>query len=272
MKPAAFDLLIPDTLGEALDALAQHGDEARIIAGGQSLTAMLNMRLTEPSVLIDISRLADLGTLRIDADGLTVGAATTQGQVASHSDLPTRMPLVAQALTHVGHLQTRNRGTVCGSLCHADPSAEMPLLLATLGGTVTLQSRTATRTLAASEFQTGFMTTARAPDEILTQAHFPSLPSAARWGFREISRRDGDFAIIAMACVAQGDHVRLGVAGVADTPFVEEWQSLTLDQIPDALNAMAWEMGGSDDIHATARYRRELVRRIGKSLIEEVTT
>ena len=132
MKPAPFSIHIPDTIDEAVACLAEHGEEARVIAGGQSLMAMLNMRLAEPSILVDVSRLADLKTLEIGPDGLTVGAATTQAEVFHHPDLATHMPLVREALTHVGHIQTRNRGTVCGSLCHADPSAEMPLLLATL--------------------------------------------------------------------------------------------------------------------------------------------
>lgn len=269
MKPAPFSIHIPDTIDEAVACLAEHGEEARVIAGGQSLMAMLNMRLAEPSILVDVSRLADLKTLEIGPDGLTVGAATTQAEVFHHPDLATHMPLVREALTHVGHIQTRNRGTVCGSLCHADPSAEMPLLLATLGGTVTLQSASGTRTLSASEFQTGLLETAKQQGELCISAHFPSLPSTARWGFREIARRDGDFAIVAMACIADKGTVRLGVGGVSDAPTVEEWTDLSAADIPDALNRLAWKMGGTDDIHASARYRRELVRRIGQKLIEE---
>lgn len=270
MKPAPFSLLIPETVDEALAALAEHGEEARVIAGGQSLGAMLNMRLAEPRVLIDVSRLEALRTIEVTARGLSVGAATTQAEVAAHPELSVHMPVLLEPMAHVGHIQTRNRGTICGSLCHADPSAEMPLMLATLGGTVTLQSASGSRTLAAAQFQTGFMTTARMPEELCTQAQFPSLPASARFGFREISRREGDFAIVAMACVADGTRVRLGVGGVADLPHVEEWDRLERADIPDALNRVAWEMGGYDDIHASARYRRELVRRIGRTLIGEV--
>lgn len=270
MKPAPFSINIPETVDEAVKCLAEHGEDGRVIAGGQSLMAMLNMRLAEPKVLIDISRMADLHKLEIGADGMTVGASVTQAEVFHNPDLAKHMPIVREALSNVGHIQTRNRGTICGSLCHADPSAEMPLLLATLGGTVKLQSTSGVRELAASEFQTGLLETAKRQDELCVSAHFPSLPDTAKWGFREISRRDGDFAIVAMACVADQGVVRLGVGGVSDTPTVEEWNSLSSDDIPDALNRLAWNMGGYDDIHASARYRRELVRRIGKSLIEEV--
>ena len=270
MKPAAFTLLVPETEQEALDSLAEHGEDARIIAGGQSLMAMLNMRLAEPGVLIDISRIQSLQKMHGDRSGLTVGAGITQTQVFEQSDLPQGLDLLHLALRHVGHIQTRNRGTICGSLCHADPSAEMPLLLATLGGTVTLKSKGGTRTLSAAEFQTGPLSTDKRPDELCVEAFFPSLPDSVRFGFREISRRDGDFAIVAMACIAENGRVRLGVGGVADVPTVEEWEMLEADQIPDALNALAWKMGGYDDIHASARYRRELVRRLGKSLIQEV--
>ncbi|MEQ9259151.1 MAG: FAD binding domain-containing protein [Roseovarius sp.] len=270
MKPAPFSIMIPETVEEAVACIAEQGEDARVIAGGQSLMAMLNMRLTEPKMLVDVSRLAELHKLEIGPEGLTVGASVTQAEVFHHADLARHMPIIREALAHVGHIQTRNRGTVCGSLCHADPSAEMPLLLATLGGTVTLQSASGSRTLSASEFQTGLLETARRQDELCVSAHFPSLPASAKWGFREISRRDGDFAIVAMACVADKGVVRLGVGGVSDAPTVEEWDRLAPADIPDALNRLAWKMGGNDDIHASARYRRELVRRIGKTLIEEV--
>lgn len=271
MKPPSFSIHIPETVDEALDSLAEHGDDARVIAGGQSLMAMLNMRLTEPKVLVDISQIAELKTLEVDAKGLTVGAGVRQADVMTDPGVQEHMPLVVEALKHVGHIQIRNRGTICGSLCHSDPSAEMPLLLATLGGTVTLASKSGgQRTLAAGEFQTGMLSTDKRVDELCIRAYFPSLPEDTRWGFREVARRDGDFAIVGLACVAQGDRVRLGVGGVADTPTVEEWVGLAKADIPDALNRLAWKLGGSDDIHASSRYRRELVRRIGKSLIEEV--
>jgi len=269
MKPAPFSYLRAQTVGDAIQALGEHGEEARIIAGGQSLMAMLNMRLTEPGLLIDISRIGDLKRIEVDDRKVRVGAAVTQGELAAHEGAMAALPILGEALTHVGHMQTRNRGTVCGSLCHADPSAEMPLLLATLGGSVSLEGPSGTRTLYAADFQTGMLTTAREADEVCISADFPRLPASARAGFREVARRHGDFAIVAMTCLVDGGNIRLGVGGVADTPVVEEWDSLSSGEVDDALNGLAWRLGGYDDIHASARYRRELVRRLGKALIEE---
>ena len=179
------------------------------------------------------------------------------------------MPLLALAMPHIGHFQTRNRGTVCGSLAHADPSSELPLALATLGGEVVLQSRKARRVLAASAFQTGMLSTARQPDEMVVAARFPVAKPATGVAFREIARRHGDFAVVALAAVAQDGSVRLGVGGMADTPTVRSFDGLDGGPLDEALNAFAWDLGGADDIHASARYRRDMVRRIGRKVIEE---
>lgn len=269
MKPAPFSLLIPDSVDEAVSALAKHGEAARVIAGGQSLMAMLNMRLTEPDYLIDIGRIKDLNRIEVTEKGVTVGAAVTQGALAAHEEAMARVPLIAEALTHVGHIQTRNRGTVCGSLCHADPSAELPLLLCLLGGQVILRSAKGERTLSAEAFQTGMLSTARRPDEIVVSAHFPAAPQGARTAFHEVSRRHGDFAIVALACIVENRSVRLAIGGVADAPVAVTWPDLDLETLDEKLNALAWRLGGYDDIHASARYRRELIRRAGAKLIRE---
>jgi 2-furoyl-CoA dehydrogenase FAD binding subunit len=177
--------------------------------------------------------------------------------------------LLAAAIPHIGHFQTRNRGTICGSLCHADPSSELPLCLVTLGGEVVLRSRRKKRVLKAEEFQTGLLSTAKRPDEMMVAARYPVTRAGWGYAFREISRRHGDFAIVALAAAVGGGKVRLGVGGVADKPAVREWDNIDDQDLPDALNDFAWELGGSDDIHATARYRREMVRRLGRKLIEE---
>ena len=179
------------------------------------------------------------------------------------------LPIVAQALPNIGHFQTRNRGTVCGSLCHADPSSELPLCLALLGGEVELSSKRDTRRLSADDFQIGVLTTAKEPDEMATCAIFPKAAEGTSYAFSEFHRRHGDFAIVAVAAMRSGNTVRLAVGGVADRPEVREWQGLENNVIDDALNEFAWDMGGSDDIHATARFRRELVRHMGRQLIEE---
>src|SRR5690606_20304142 len=168
----------------------------------------------------------------------------------------------------VGHFQTRNRGTVCGSIAHSDPSSELPLCLATLDGEVELRSANGVRRLRASEFQTGMLSTARQPDEMVVAVRFPRH-GADGAGFREVARRHGDFAIVALAARATADGVVLGVSGVADRPAVRAVGAAQGEELAEALNAFAWEMGGSDDIHATARYRRDLVRRLGPQVIEE---
>jgi 2-furoyl-CoA dehydrogenase FAD binding subunit len=269
MKPPSFDYARCDTVDDALQLLAERGDDARIMAGGQSLMAMLNMRLVKPSILVDIAEVDELRYVKEEPSLVEFGASITQAAVEAWPDLRQRVPLVAAALPHIGHFQTRYRGTVCGSLCHADPSSELPLCLATLGGEVVLRSRRKKRVLAAKEFQIGLLSTAKRPDEMMIAARYPT--ARARWGyaFREVSRRHGDFAIVALAAAVGDGKVRLGVGGVADKPMVREWDKIDDKDLPDALNDFAWELGGSDDIHASARYRREMVRRLGKKVIEE---
>lgn len=269
MKPAQFDYLSADSMDEALDALAKAGDAARVIAGGQSLMALLNMRLARPDLLVDITRIAGLAEIRRRDDHIEIGAAVTQTMLLEWPDLADAVPLLHLALPHVGHIQTRNRGTVCGSLCHADPSSEIPLVLATLGGEIVLRSRSGRRVLKASEFQVGMLTTAKRPDEIVVAARFPVRRPRAGYAFTEFNRRHGDFAIVALAAVADRGSVRLGVGGVADAPTCRDFAALSGSALDDALNGFAWECGGYDDIHATARHRRELVRRLGRKVIEE---
>lgn len=269
MKPKAFDYTRAETVTEALDALAAGDDDARILAGGQSMIPMLNLRLAEPSMLIDISRVPELAYLRDNGGALEVGAATTQEELLAWPELSNRVPLLYQAIPFLGHFQTRNKGTVCGSLAHADPSSELPLCLAALRGEVVLRSKRGDRVLKAADFQTGMLSIARAPDEIITAARFPFAKPGEGFAFTEISRRSGDFAIVALAAVATADRIRLGVGGMADRPVLREWDMLEGDALDDALNALAWELRGQDDVHASARYRREIVRRLGRKMIEE---
>jgi len=273
VKPAAFDYYRPDTVAEALDLLAELGEDARVIAGGQSLMALLNLRLAAPKALIDIARLEALDYCREAGGHLEVGAAFTQARLLAHPGLADAVPLLALALPHVGHFQTRNRGTVCGSLAHGDPSSELPLCLAALEGEVVLRSRRGERVLKAAEFQTGLLATAREPDELVVAARYPLKRPGAGYAFGEVARRHGDFAIVSLAAVARGGTLRLGVGGVADRPAAREWTiapgDAPSDQLGDALNAFAWELGGEDDIHASARYRRDLVRKLGRKVLEE---
>ncbi len=268
MKPRPFDYVRPDTVEEAVAILGEHGDEARVLAGGQTLLAMLNLRVVEPAILLDITRIAELDVIREVGNKIEVGAAVTQNRLMAWPELARKLPLLAAALPFVGHFQTRNKGTVCGSIAHADPSSEIPLSLALLEGEVMLRSRRATRVLSAAEFQQGMLTTARQGDELITAVRFPV--SSGGVAFREVARRHGDFAIIAVAALADGaDGTRVGVAGMAERPTVRRVESDGADGIRDSVERLAWELQGYDDVHASARMRRDLLRRIAPVVIAE---
>ncbi|MFM0193131.1 FAD binding domain-containing protein [Paraburkholderia strydomiana] len=271
MKPAPFDYLRAMSAQHALDALAQHGEDARVLAGGQSLMAVLNMRLAQPRMLIDISRTSELDSVRVDrkAGSLTVGAAATQGSVEWRASLRDEVPLLAMAFPHISHFQIRNRGTVCGSIAHADPSAELPLVLSALGGDVMLRSKKKPRVLSADAFFQGMLMTAREPDELVEAVRFPLKREGERYGFAEFSARHGDFAIVACAAVVTDDAIRLAVGGVADRPVVEQWPRLSGDDLRGALNDLSWKLGAQDNAHISASYRRHLVRQLGWRVIEE---
>ncbi|MGB6891167.1 MAG: FAD binding domain-containing protein, partial [Xanthobacteraceae bacterium] len=194
MKPRPFDYIRPDTVEEVLALLAEYGDDARILAGGQSLLPMLNLRLIDPAALIDISRIAGLDAIRDRGNIIEIGAAVTQNKLMAWPQLKLKLPLLAAALPFVGHFQTRNRGTVCGSIAHADPSSEIPLTLAVCGGAVVLRSqKRGERVLAAEAFQQDMLTTARAPDELIVAVRFPVIEGKGT-AFDEVARRHGDFA------------------------------------------------------------------------------
>ena len=266
MKPRPFDYLRPDTVEEALALLADYGDDARVLAGGQSLVPMLNLRIVEVEALIDISRIAALDAIRYLGDRIEIGAAVTQNKLLAWPQLAKKLPLIAAALPHVGHFQTRNKGTVCGSIAHADPSSELPLTLALLGGEVVLKSQRGARVLAAKDFQRDMLTTARAGDELIAAVRVP-VTSGSGAGFREVARRHGDFAIIAVAAVAENKNaVRLGVGGMAGKPAVRLFSG---DKAVDAIAAWTDELEGYEDLHASAAMRRDLFRNLAPLVIEE---
>jgi 2-furoyl-CoA dehydrogenase FAD binding subunit len=270
MKPRPFDYVRPDTVEEAVAILAEHGDDARILAGGQTLLAMLNLRVVEPVILVDITRIPELAVIREigSGDKIEVGAAVTQNRLMAWPALAQKLPLLAAALPFVGHFQTRNKGTVCGSVAHADPTSEIPLSLAVLEGEVVLRSSRGTRVLAADDFQQGMLATAREPDELITAVRFPVMSGGV--GFREVARRHGDFAIVAVAAVVESaDSIRVGVAGMADRPAVRRIAANGASGIRDAIERLAWELEGYEDVHASARMRRDLLRGIAPVVIEE---
>ena len=270
MKPSAFDYVRAESLDEALEVLRDEGSEARIIAGGQSLMPMLNMRLAKPRILVDIMRLDELRKIEPKQGRIAIGATVRQAELLEWPSLDRELKLLSLALPWTGHAQTRSRGTICGSIAHADPSAEMPLALLALGGEIVLCSARKRRRVAARDFFLGVMVTDRRDDELIEAVEFPSAGNR-RCAFREVARRHGDFAIVACAAVATEHGVRLAVGGVADMPVAREFDALEGGALDDALNAFAWDVDARDDFHATARYRRDLVRVIGRELVMEVT-
>lgn len=269
MKSAAFDYVRAEDLHEALEVFAQEGGDARVIAGGQSLMPMLAMRLARPKVLVDIMNVPELGDIDQSTGMLRVGAGVRQAVLQDRRSLQTQQPLLAAALHWIGHAQTRARGTVCGSIAHADPSAELPLVLVTLGGRVHLRTRKKRRTVEAEQFVTGMMATQKAEDEIVEAVSFPLADAGSGYAFREVGRRHGDFAIVACAAVVDAEKTVLGVGGVADMPVRRVLPLPTDPAFGDALNQFAWELNARDDLHATGRYRRDLVRNLGRASVEE---
>jgi 2-furoyl-CoA dehydrogenase FAD binding subunit len=269
MKPPRFDYVRAESLAEAHAALAQAGGDASVIAGGQTLIPLLSMRMASPSVLVDIMRLAELRTLATEENVIRVGAGVRQAELLGWPELADAQPLLAMALPWVGHAQTRARGTVCGSVALADPSAELPLVLVVLGGEVLLSSANGSRRVGAEQFLTGLMSTTRADDELVEAVLFPRRRPGAGYAFREFAQRHGDFAIVACAAVADANGSRLAVGGVADRPIARDFGTADGSALDDALATFADELEARDDLHATADYRRSLVRNIGRAVIAE---
>lgn len=267
MKPAAFDYVRADSAEAAVAFLAQYGDEARILAGGQSLMAVLNMRLAQPALLIDISRSVQMRESISTDGGLLIGASATQAEIARRSNLMAEVPLLAQAFPYISHIQIQNRGTVCGSVAHADPSAELPLVLLALRGEVLLQSSRSSRTLAAEQFITGMLTTARRADELVRSVRYPVAKSGTGYAFGEFALRHGDYAACAVAAVVNREGIRVAIGGVADCPMARDWPALEGTALEDALNALAWDLEARDDPQVSAQARRQLVRRLGLRVV-----
>ncbi|MDX1659367.1 MAG: FAD binding domain-containing protein [Nitriliruptorales bacterium] len=270
MKPPPFRYVAPDTTDDALAALADAGDEAKVVAGGQSLIPLLNMRLAAPSVLIDINQLTDLDRIEVSEARVTVGATVRQASLEHDEEAIRRLPLLGQALRHVAHPVIRNRGTVVGSIAHADPAAELPAVLAVLGGTVEVRSTAGERTLAAEDLFVGPLESSLDPTELITAASFP-VPEG-RWGsaFEELARRHGDYAMSGVATVVHvnGDGLvasaQAAFTGVGPVPVVVDLSGPLAGQDPtrlDTAEAVAAARGAIDpqpDIHASAEYRRHL--------------
>lgn len=271
MKPASFRYHRPRSLGEALALLAEHGPDAKPIAGGQSLGVMLNMRLAQPAALVDLNALGGLDFVNEKADAVEIGALTRHHTVATSPLVRAACPLLADAAREIGHYAIRTRGTLGGSLAHADPAAQLPLVAVTLGAEIALASRRAERRVAAEDFFLSLMTTALEPDELIISVRFPKKASGERHAYQQFTRRRGDFAIVAVAAslTLDGSQVRtlrLAVGGVEDKPIaLDELARRAQGQVADAawaakLAAAAREtLQPADNPRVPALFRSELV-------------
>jgi carbon-monoxide dehydrogenase medium subunit len=285
MKPSRFTYHAPRDLGEALQMLADHGDEAKVLAGGQSLLPLLNFRMASPEHLVDINFLPDLSALRRQAGGWAIPALARQREVETSDELAADVPLLKQALVQVAHPQIRNRGTVCGSLAHGDAAAELPAAMLALGATLRLAGRRGERDVPVEDFFQFHLTTAIEPDELLLEVHVGTLPAGTLTSFQEFATRRGDFGIAGVAAVvglAESGAVtscRLAVSGVAPTPVrlsVTE-QLIVGNTLEPALIDAAGsstrdEVSPTGDVHADAAYRRQLAGALTKRALREVTT
>ena len=287
MKPPVFEYYDPRTLDEALALLGQWGGDAKVLAGGQSLVPLLNFRLVKPRALVDINRIPELAYVRQVDNAVAFGACARQSAVASSPEVARLCPLLGEVLPFVGHAATRNRGTVVGSIAHADPAAEFAVVATALEAELEARSAQGARTLRPEEFFVSYFTTALEPTELLAEVRFPALGPRTGWGFLEVSRRHGDFAVVAAVSVvaldAQGhcQRVRVALGGVGGTPVraraVEEALTgarPTPEALAKAADLVRREVEPESDVHASAEYRREvaavLVRRTLQAAVERV--
>jgi CO/xanthine dehydrogenase FAD-binding subunit len=285
MKPPPFEYFAAESLEEALEVLAVHGDEAKALAGGQSLIPLLNFRLARPTVIVDLNRIHEIGRLTpLPGGGIGVGAMARQRDAERSPLISGRAPLVTEAMPYIAHPQIRNRGTIGGSIAHADPAAELPAVALALDAKFCLQSRERKdRWVDAADFFVGPLTTVLTPDELLTEVELPPLPPGAGWSFVEIARRHGDYALLGVAAVValnsagECSHIRLTFVNAGGTPMRgRSAEALLLGQRPDeeAFRAAGESAATTDidpvgDAHATPAYRRQLTRVLTVRALEQ---
>jgi carbon-monoxide dehydrogenase medium subunit len=280
MKLPPFEYACPATINEAIALLASHNGEAKVLAGGQSLMPMMAFRIAQPSLLVDLRKLPGLKEIKIGPDGVRLGALVRWRDILDDRRLAAAHPLLREAVSHVAHYQIRNRGTVGGSLAHADPASEMPGIAQACDAEISVMGKAGARTIKAADFFKGALTTALEPEEIVTEVHLPAWPAARRYGFQEFARRRGDFAMagIALYYDVQGGksaNAHIGVIGVGDhqrrLPKAEA--ALNGHAVDDALavkvgEAAAAEVEPQEDIHASAAYRRALTGTLAERALQ----
>jgi len=271
MKPPIFDFVSPGSLQEALSLLAAGDGEAKLVAGGQSLVPMLNFRLLNPALLIDVSRLAELREIKEDADYLSIGAATRHHELEMSPVIATHFPVLSAAMRHVAHLAIRNKGTIGGSLCHGDPAAELPMMIQLLDAQLIVQGPEGARTIKAGDFYLGALTPDIAENEILVEVRMPYLGLNTGWGFEEFARKSGDFALAGTAALIKSEdglvtEARISLMGVDETPLramaAEELligKALDPALVEQVCKSAQDLVNPNSDLHASADYRRHLV-------------
>jgi carbon-monoxide dehydrogenase medium subunit len=271
MKLPAFDYACPSTLREAVALLAAHNGEAKALAGGQSLVPMMAFRVAQPSLLVDLRKLPGLNEIKIADDGVRIGALVRWRDILDDKRLDTAHPLLKAAISHVAHYQIRNRGTVGGSLAHADPASEMPGIAMSCDAEISVTGMAGSRIIQAADFFLGALTTALAADELITEVRLPAWPAKRRFGFQEFARRRGDFAMAGIAlfydpdAAGKASNPHIGVFGVGDRPrrLTKAEAVLNTQAVDEGLaakvgQAVSNEVEPQEDIHASAPYRRAL--------------
>ena len=279
MKPPLFRYEAPRTLGDAVAILASDPD-AMVLAGGQSLVPAMNFRVATPSVLVDIQHVEGFKGIAVEGDTIVIKAMTRHRELELHPEVRRLNPLIAETMQHVAYVPIRNRGTVVGSLCHADPSAEMPLLFVLLDGTLAATGSTGTRQIAAADFFQSFLTTNRRQDEIVIEARLPVLPAGAGFAFDEVTRRHGDYALVGVGCVLSLDgngraqNVRLAACGISDRPVrlraaeaALAGSVLASSDLVAAGRASADAVTQTDDMNTSLSYRRRVLSGLIQRLV-----
>ncbi len=282
MKPCAFEYFNPQSVQEAIALLDRYGDEAKIIAGGQSLVPMMNFRLARPEILIDITGIKKLEYIKTEGDELVIGALARERDIEQSPLVVEKWPILSKAISFIGHSAIRNRGTIGGSLVHADPSAEIPTSLCALNGNVKVVGPSGEKILQPEEFFMTYLTTSLEPSDLLVEVRIPALPEKTGWSFGELSRRSGDFAIVAVGILLFTEttgvcrEARISMGGVAPTPVrAEEAEALLAGQkiteklIAEAAQQAAEETDTEPDYHASAEYRMEMARVFVKRGLQE---
>lgn len=283
MKPAKFDYVSPSTVEAAIEALVASNGEGKVLAGGQSLLPLLNFRMARPAVLVDLNRIKGLSYIEDRGNRIAIGALTRHRDLEHSPLIASKLPVMSAAMRYVAHLAIRNRGTIGGSLSHADPAAELPMLAAFYDAEISVQGPAGRRTIKPGEFFVDALTNCLEPEEIVVEIEFPILAQDG-WAFEEVARRFGDFALASIAVsLRRGrsglEAARVAVMGVADTPLrlrkvEEQLVAMELDdQTPDRFSAaVVSQVSPNDDLHASADYRRHLLGQLAKRALRTALT